>query len=65
MLSFAQESGDVEGVLVPFGGDLHAQKRLDVCGFDGQSVEVFEFNPGALSGTKAAALELGQSGARS
>ncbi|UVJ41252.1 hypothetical protein [Arthrobacter sp. CJ23] len=43
-----QEAGDVEGVVVAFGGYLHGQERFGVCRVDGESVEVFEFEPGGL-----------------
>ena len=46
----AQEPGDVEGVFVAFGGDFHGQERFGVCGLDGESVELFEVDPGGVVG---------------
>ena len=45
----AQEPGDVEGVFVPFGGDFHGQECFGICCLDGESVELFEFDPGGVA----------------
>ncbi|WP_265981264.1 hypothetical protein [Arthrobacter sp. MI7-26] len=64
-VEFAEESDDVEGVFVSFGGDFQGQEGFDVGGVDCEAVEVFEVDPGGVSGMNAEALALSQSGERS
>lgn len=44
----AQEAGAVQSVFVSFGGDFHGQECFGVRCLDGESVEVFEFDPGGV-----------------
>lgn len=64
-VDFAQESGDVEGDFVSFGGDFHGKECFVISCLDGQAVYLFECDEVALSGTNAEALKLSQSLAKS